>query len=91
MVPGWTEVGTTTGKVKLAVSAFYIVMGLAVLSMSFNLMMEEMIAKFTWLGKKLGIVDDPPPAAALQTLDDKAPLVNSEQLPDIVPPAATKA
>lgn len=87
LVPGWSEVGTTIGKVKLAISAFYIILGLAVLSMSFNLMMEEMIAKFRWLGKKLGIIDDAPAAAAASnvttnpgtlTSTDKDPLVAND-------------
>lgn len=59
LVPGWDEVGSTTGNIKLAASSFYIVLGLAVISMSFNLMMEEMIAKFKWLGRKLGIIGSP--------------------------------
>lgn len=35
-------------------STFYIIFGLALLSMAFNLMIEELIAKVKWLGKKLG-------------------------------------
>lgn len=30
---------------------------MAILAMCFDLMQEEIIAKFTWLGKKLGIID----------------------------------
>lgn len=74
LVPGWDEVGTTQGDLKLAISCVYIVFGLAVLSMSFNLMMEEMFSKFRWLGQKLGIVNDP----SVKT-EDKKPLINSEQ------------
>lgn len=81
-MPGWTEASTTTGKIKMAVSSFYIILGLAVLSMSFNLMMEEMIAKFKWLGKKLGIVDeDPPLISSVNNIDDKVPLVPGDLPP----------
>lgn len=76
LIPGWDQVGTTVGNVKMAVSCFYIVFGLAVVSMSFNLMMEEMIAKFQWLGKKLGIIDDP--NAKKNVPDDKRPLMENE-------------
>jgi hypothetical protein len=31
---------------------------MATLAMCFDLMQEEIIAKFTWVGKKLGIVDN---------------------------------
>jgi hypothetical protein len=55
LVPGWSDVGNSAGNIKLSISALYIILGLAVLSMSFNLMMEEMIQKFKWLGKKLGM------------------------------------
>ncbi len=43
---------------KLIVSTAYIVVGLAVVSMAFNLMIEEMIEKFRWLGRKIGITSD---------------------------------
>ena len=46
LVPGWQELGTTVGTIKLAISNAYIILGLSVLSMSFNLMMEEMLEKF---------------------------------------------
>lgn len=48
------SLNSTWGKVKLGVCSAYIVIGLAVLSMSFNLMMEEVIEKVKWLMKKLG-------------------------------------
>jgi hypothetical protein len=31
---------------------------MSIIAMCFDLMQEEIIAKFTWLGKKLGIVED---------------------------------
>jgi len=58
-VPGWDDASSMTGKFKMIFSMAYILFGLACISMSFNLMMEEMIAKFSWLGRKLGIIDGP--------------------------------
>ena len=42
---------------KLILAAIYVLFGMAILAMCFDLMQEEIIAKFTWLGKKLGIID----------------------------------
>jgi hypothetical protein len=47
--------------VKLIVAAVYALFGMATLAMCFDLMQEEIIAKFTWLGKKLGIIDSEVP------------------------------
>lgn len=35
----------------------YILLGLAILAMSFDLMQEEIISKFCWFGKKVGLID----------------------------------
>jgi len=40
----------------MLVAAIYMVFGMALLSMAFNLIQEEMVGKFKWLGTKLGIV-----------------------------------
>ncbi|XP_048251832.1 TWiK family of potassium channels protein 18-like [Haliotis rufescens] len=42
---------------KLIICAFYLVVGLSLIAMCFNLMQEEVRAKFAWLGIKLGILD----------------------------------
>jgi hypothetical protein len=42
---------------KLLIGAVYALFGIAILAMCFDLMQEEIIAKFTWLGKKIGIMD----------------------------------
>lgn len=42
---------------KLVLGAIYVLFGMAILAMCFDLMQEEIIAKFTWLGKKLGIIE----------------------------------
>lgn len=43
--------------VKLGAGCLYILLGLAILGMGFDLMQEEIIAKFTWFGKKVGLLD----------------------------------
>lgn len=45
------------GPLKLAAGCVYILLGLAILGMSFDLMQEEIISKFTWLGKKIGLLE----------------------------------
>jgi len=35
----------------------YMAVGLACISMCFNLIMEEMIAKFVWMGRKINVVE----------------------------------
>ena len=45
------------GPIKLAAGCAYILIGLAVLGMAFDLMQEELIAKFTWFGKKIGLLE----------------------------------
>ncbi len=45
------------GPIKLAAGCVYILIGLAVLGMAFDLMQEELIAKFTWFGKKIGLLE----------------------------------
>lgn len=63
---------------KLILGAIYVLFGMAILAMCFDLMQEEIIAKFTWLGKKLGIIDKEPDeeeeeadVAAAQNEDEK--------------------
>lgn len=43
---------------KLAAGCVYILLGLAILGMAFDLMQEELISKFTWFGKKIGLLDE---------------------------------
>ena len=56
VVPGSENFDTTVGQLKMLVAAVYMVFGMALLSMAFNLIQEEMVGKFKWLGTKLGIV-----------------------------------
>jgi hypothetical protein len=55
LVPGWNEVGTAYGNVKFGITFFYIMLGLAVLSMSFNLLLDEMTQKVALLMHHLGV------------------------------------
>lgn len=55
---------------KLIMGSLYSIFGMAILSMCFTLMQEEMLAKFTWLGRKLGVVDKDEDDAELQGTDD---------------------
>jgi len=56
VVPGSSNFDTTVGQLKMIVAAVYMVFGMALLSMAFNLIQEEMVGKFKWLGTKLGII-----------------------------------
>ena len=56
VVPGSENFDTTVGQLKMLVAAVYMMFGMALLSMSFNLIQEEMVGKFKWLGIKLGII-----------------------------------
>ncbi|XP_052802237.1 uncharacterized protein LOC128232612 [Mya arenaria] len=44
---------------KLVLCALYLVVGLALIAMCFNLVQEDVKAKCKWLGTKLGIIDKP--------------------------------
>lgn len=43
---------------KLIICAFYLAFGLSIIAMGFDLMQEEVRAKFVWLGTKLGIIEE---------------------------------
>ncbi|XP_060596751.1 TWiK family of potassium channels protein 7-like [Ruditapes philippinarum] len=43
---------------RLIIGTIYSIFGMAILSMCFTLMQEEMTAKFLWIGKKMGVVED---------------------------------
>ena len=45
------------GPYKLTAGCAYIFIGLSVLGMAFDLMQEELISKFSWFGKKIGLID----------------------------------
>ncbi|WAQ98057.1 KCNKI-like protein [Mya arenaria] len=43
--------------VRLIIGTIYSIFGMAILSMCFTLMQEEMTAKFQWVGRKLGVIE----------------------------------
>ena len=47
-----------TANARLVIGTIYSIFGMAILSMCFTLMQEEMVAKFMWLGRKMGVVED---------------------------------
>ncbi|UJR31068.1 hypothetical protein I4U23_018578 [Adineta vaga] len=42
---------------KLILGAIYVLFGMAILAMCFDLMQEEIVAKFRWIGRKVGILE----------------------------------
>ena len=58
LVPG-KSITSTQVEGKLVICALYVLFGLSLMAMCFNLMQEEVRAKFRRLGNKLGIIDDP--------------------------------
>ena len=59
-VPGDSvmNVESTDGQYKLLCSVVYVLLGLAVLSMSFNLIQEEVVDFAVQLAKDCGVIDD---------------------------------
>lgn len=56
VVPG-TDFDNPQATAQLILGAIYVLFGMAILSMCFALMQDEIIAKCTWVGQKLGILD----------------------------------
>lgn len=57
LIPGATTLQAgANAQIKLSVCGLYVLFGLALISMCFNLVQEEVAAKAKWAGKKLGIV-----------------------------------
>lgn len=50
--------GAEHGQAKLIIACIYVLMGLAIVAMSINLVQEEIIGKFRQLARDLGIMDD---------------------------------
>eukprot|EP00094_Tigriopus_californicus_P002496 TCALIF_02413-PA protein Name:"Similar to twk-18 TWiK family of potassium channels protein 18 (Caenorhabditis elegans)" AED:0.23 eAED:0.23 QI:0/0.33/0/0.5/1/1/4/0/893 len=59
-VPGDAVLNDTSenGQAKLLIACIYVLMGLAVVAMSINLVQEEIMGKFRQLAKDMGIIDD---------------------------------
>ena len=56
LVPGSDNFATKKGQVQMILAALYTLFGLALLSMCFSLIQEEIATKFRWLGERLGLV-----------------------------------
>jgi len=55
-VPGQKKDDPHAG-LKLIAGAIYVLFGMAILAMCFDLMQEEIVAKFRWIGTKIGIIE----------------------------------
>ncbi|RUS81677.1 hypothetical protein EGW08_010539 [Elysia chlorotica] len=56
VVPG-TDFENPQAQAQLMIGAVYVLFGMAILSMCFSLMQDEILAKARWIGQKLGIID----------------------------------
>lgn len=56
VVPG-TDFDNPRANAQLVLGAIYVMFGMAILSMCFTLMQDEIISKCKWIGQKLGLVD----------------------------------
>ena len=56
VVPG-TDFDNPQAHAQLVLGSIYVLFGMAILSMCFSLMQDEIVAKCTWVGQKLGILD----------------------------------
>lgn len=57
VVPGSAEFENAADQWKMIGAAVYMLFGMAILSMCFSLIQEEIVAKFRWVGEKLGILE----------------------------------
>lgn len=55
-VPG-SNSGSFDNQEKMIICSVYLIFGLSMIAMCFNLMQEEVRAKFRWLGEKIGIIE----------------------------------
>ncbi|XP_005094519.1 potassium channel subfamily K member 2 [Aplysia californica] len=56
VVPG-TDFENPQAQAQLLLGSVYVLFGMAILSMCFSLMQDEILAKARWIGQKLGILD----------------------------------
>ena len=57
LVPGSSAFENQEDQIQMIMAAIYMLFGLALLSMCFSLIQEEISTKFKWIGEKLGIVE----------------------------------
>lgn len=77
IVPGTSNLNTIGGQMQMLGAAFYILFGMATISMCFNLIQEEIVGKFHWIALKLGIAHKIDVDAAAE--DDKAEELSTGQ------------
>ncbi|CAG2104187.1 unnamed protein product [Medioppia subpectinata] len=58
LVPGASVVGSDSSQEKLVICSLYLLAGMALLAMCFNLMQEEVIHKVRSCGRRLGIISE---------------------------------
>lgn len=58
LVPGDTVVSDSGSQEKLVICSLYLLVGLALIAMCFNLVQEEVLHKLRALGRRLGVVSD---------------------------------
>ena len=56
VVPG-TDFENPQAQAQLMLGSVYVLFGMAILSMCFSLMQDEILSKARWLGQKIGILD----------------------------------
>ena len=57
VVPGSANFQNASDQWKMVGAAVYMLFGMAILSMCFSLIQEEIAAKFRWIGEKIGLVE----------------------------------
>ena len=57
VVPGSAHFEKQEDQLKMIGAAVYMLFGMAILSMCFSLIQEEIVAKFRWVGEKIGIIE----------------------------------
>ncbi|CAD5115160.1 unnamed protein product [Dimorphilus gyrociliatus] len=57
VVPGSANFENAEDQYKMVLSAIYMLFGMAILSMCFSLIQEEIVAKFKWVGEKMGLLE----------------------------------
>lgn len=55
VVPGTDDFSSFQGQLMMVCAAVYMIFGMAIMSMAFNLIQEEIVSKFVWISEKLGL------------------------------------
>ena len=55
VVPGIGNLNTIGGQLQMLGATFYMLFGMAIISMCFNLIQEEIVGKFHWIADKIGV------------------------------------